>query len=63
MTDESSANKFIKCVLKFDPTMVFKATTVEGQTFKSKGYNEANKKFEATMSKRLKEQLKSEGTK
>ena len=63
MSEESSANKFIKNVLKFDPTMTYKATTLEGQTFKSKGYNEANKRFEETMSKKLREQLKSEGAK
>lgn len=53
MSDENSANKFIKGVLKFDPTMVYKAKTFEGQTFKSKGYDNANKRFKDTMSKKL----------
>jgi hypothetical protein len=53
MSEENSANKFIKCVLKFDPKMTFKATTFEGQTFKSKDYDNANKKFKDTMSKKL----------
>lgn len=53
MSDNNSANKFIKGVLKFDPTMTFRATTLEGQTFKSKGYDNANKRFKDTMSKKL----------
>lgn len=63
MSDENSANKFIRIMLESFPNSTFKAKTNEGQTFKSKGYDDAIKKFENTMSKKLKEQLKSEVTK
>lgn len=63
MEDESSANKFIRIMLEAYPNSTFKARTYEGQTFKSKGYDNAIKKFEETMSKKLKEQLKSEDAK
>lgn len=58
---ENSANKFIKGVLKldFDPTATYKATTMEGQVFKSKGYDNANKRFKDTMSKRLRAEYES----
>jgi hypothetical protein len=45
MSDDNSANKFIKAVLKFDPTMNYKAVMKDGRTFKSKGYDRAEMEF------------------
>ena len=53
MSDDNSANKFIKAVLKFDPTMNYKAVMKDGRTFKSKGYDNVKMEFESSKSKRL----------
>ena len=45
MTDENDANKFIKGVAKWDKDMVYKATTIDGKIFKSKGYDNAEMEF------------------
>ena len=45
MTDENDANKFIKAVAKWDKDMVYKATTIDGKIFKSKGYDNAEMEF------------------
>ena len=45
MSDDNDANKFIKAVLKFDPTMTYKAVMKDGRTFKSKGYDRAEMEF------------------
>jgi len=59
MSDDNSANKFIKGVLKFDPTMNYKAVTTDGKTFKSKGYDHAKMEFESAKSKRLRGETES----
>jgi len=45
MADENSANKFIKAVAKWDKDMVYKATTIDGKIFKSKGYDYVEMEF------------------
>ena len=58
MQDENDANKFIKAVAKWDKDMVYKATTIDGKIFKSKGYNnvemEFNKRKPANVSRKTK---------
>jgi len=45
MSDDNSANKFIKDVAKWDKDMVYKATLIDGRIFKSKGYNDVEMEF------------------
>ena len=45
MSNNNSANKFIKDVAKWDKNMVYKATLIDGKIFKSKGYDNAEMEF------------------
>ena len=45
MSNNNSANKFIKDVAKWDKDMVYKATLIDGRIFKSKGYDNAEMEF------------------
>ena len=45
MSNDNSANKFIKDVAKWDKDMVYKATLIDGRIFKSKGYDNAEMEF------------------
>ncbi len=45
MSDDNSANKFIKDVAKWDKDMVYKATLIDGRIFKSKGYDNVEMEF------------------
>ena len=40
MSNDNSANKFIKDVAKWDKNMVYKATLIDGKIFKSKGWRD-----------------------
>jgi hypothetical protein len=53
MSDNNSANKFIKIIVEGFPKATYKAVLYDGRTFKSKGYEHAKMEFESTKSKRL----------
>jgi len=61
MQDENDANKFVRAVLKFDPTMQYKATTKDGKIFKSKGYDDAKIQFDETEFTKFNKQIKRTG--
>ena len=58
MTDKNDANKFIKAVAKWDKDMVYKATTIDGKIFKSKGYDNAEMEFNKRQSSYAVRQVK-----
>ena len=58
MTDENSANKFIKIMQKEFPGAVYRAVTNDGKAFKSKGYDHVKMEFESSKSKRLRGETK-----
>lgn len=58
MTDENSANKFIKAVAEWDKDMVYKATTIDGKIFKSKGYDNAKVEFDKREFRQFNNQIK-----
>ena len=53
MSEESSANKFIKIMQEGFPGAVYRAVMNDGKAFKSKGYDNVKMEFESTKSKRL----------
>jgi hypothetical protein len=53
MSDDNSANKFIKIMQKGFPGAVYRAVMNDGKAFKSKGYDHVKMEFESTKSKRL----------
>jgi hypothetical protein len=58
MSDDNSANKFIKDVAKWDKDMVYKATLIDGRIFKSKGYDNAEMEFNKRQSSHAVRQAK-----
>jgi len=53
MSNESSANKFIKIMQEGFPGAVYRAVMNDGKTFKTKGYDNVKMEFESSKSKRL----------
>ena len=53
MSEESSANKFIKIMQEGFPGAVYRAVMNDGKAFKSKGYDNVKMEFERSKSKRL----------
>ena len=58
MKDENSANKFIKILSEGFPGSAYRAVTLEGKAFKSKGYDHVKMEFESSKSKRLRGKTK-----
>jgi hypothetical protein len=53
MSDDNSANKFLKIMQKGFPGAAYRAVTIDGKAFKSKGYDHVKMEFESSKSKRL----------
>ena len=53
MSDDNSANKFIKIMQKGFPGAVYRAVMNDGKAFKTKGYDHVKMEFESSKSKRL----------
>ena len=61
MADDNDANKFLKAVAKWDPDMQYKATTIDGKVFKSKGYDNAKIQFDKSQFTTFNKQIKRTG--
>ena len=59
MSNESSANKFIKIMQEGFPGAVYRAVMNDGKAFKTKGYDHVKMEFESTKSKRLRGETES----
>jgi len=53
MSDENSANKFLKVMQEGFPGAVYRAVMNDGKAFKSKGYDHVKMEFESSKSKEL----------
>ena len=53
MSDDKSANKFIKIMQEGFPGAVYRAVMNDGKAFKTKGYDHVKMEFESSKSKRL----------
>jgi len=53
MSDDNSATKFLKIMQKGFPGAAYRAVTIDGKAFKTKGYDHVKMEFESTKSKRL----------
>ena len=53
MSDDNSANKFIKIMQEGFPGAVYRAVMNDGKAFKTKGYDNVKMEFESSKSKQL----------
>ena len=58
MSDDNSANKFLKIMQKGFPGAAYRAVMNDGKAFKSKGYDHVKMEFESSKSKRLSREIK-----
>ena len=58
MSDDKSANKFIKIMQEGFPGAVYRAVMNDGKAFKTKGYDHVKMEFESSKSKRLSRETK-----